>query len=219
MSAPRRHAALALLSLSLLAGAAQGDALLLSGSFTRDDQRYLGQFSLGQSGQVQLRSLGYAGAAAQAVAAGGFATVLALFDAAGQLLQLDSGSAHACGAGLPDPASGYCWDAAIDVQLAAGDYRLVLSQDGNLPLGPGLADGYLYEDASDYSGWAYLGQGGRRFVNANGQPRDGHWALLLDGAAPRAVPEPAAPALLALAMLLLCLLLPRRRPFFCPTQR
>lgn len=112
-----------------------------SGRLTDDDERFALDFSLAASGPVQVDTRSFA--------AGGFAPVLSLFDDAGQLLQLDVGSSHVCAG-----AGSFCWDAQLSLNLAAGAYRLVLTQDGNLPLGPGLADGFSMTGQPDYTGLA-----------------------------------------------------------------
>lgn len=183
----------------LLAGSvlAQAGVQVYGGEFDRDDALRRFDFELQAPTTVSVRSLSFAGGAAagQIVSGGGFAPVLALFDAAGWLTQLDSGSSHACA----DAVAALCWDSRLDMQLQPGRYRLVLSQDGNTPLGPHFDDGYARQGEPDYTGWDALGLGGYRFVSADGRQRDGHWALAVDGAA-LAVPEPAGWLLLLLGL-------------------
>ncbi len=151
-----------------------------SGRFADDDERFTLDFSLAASGPVEVDTRSFA--------AGGFAPVLSLFDGAGLLIQLDVGSSHVCAG-----AGGFCWDARLALDLAAGSYQLVLTQDGNTPLGPTLADGFSMSGQPDYTGLAYLGQPGLRFINVDGSARTGDWAFTLQAAS---VPEPAVLLLL-----------------------
>lgn len=171
---------IALFWLAFSVAAAAGTASH-SGQFTDDDERFTLDFTLLADGGVQVDT--------QSFAAGGFAPVLSLFDAGGQLLQLDVGSSHSCSG-----SGSFCWDAHLSLALTAGSYRLVLTQDGNLPLGSLLADGYSMTGQPDYTGLSYLGQPGLRFINVDGSNRTGDWAFTLQAAS---VPEPAAALLLA----------------------
>src|SRR5271167_5225019 len=75
--------------LGCLAGSiAQGSSFSFTGTFTQDDQLELFQFTA-PSASVTLRTWSYAGgtnAAGNVIAAGGFDTVLSLFDATGGLM-------------------------------------------------------------------------------------------------------------------------------------
>ena len=161
----------AIATLALLASATQAAVVNLSGVFTADDEQARIELKLPGPGPLRVASTSWA--------LSGFAPVLALFDNAGQLLQLDSGSSHVCGApgsGPADFSTGFCWDALIDTPTAAGAYTLVLTQDGNLPNGPLLDDGYSQTGQPDYTGFN-AGQPGLRFVNVDGSRREGFWSL------------------------------------------
>ncbi len=192
-----------LLALSALLGPAQ--AAVTTGTFSDDDERLNWNVHLIDSTFLYAGTSGWAG--------GGFAPVLSLFDGAGLLLALDVGSAHTCvdpGAGPPDAATGFCWDARLNIALNAGDYTVVLSQDANLPLGPTLSDGFAQTGRPDYTGVDYLGQPGLRFINVDGRPRSGAYVLEVAVENGNVVPEPAAPALVALALGLSALVQVRR---------
>ncbi|MCX2862103.1 DVUA0089 family protein [Paucibacter sp. PLA-PC-4] len=171
------------LTLSLAADAAGLD---YQGTFTTDDQLFVTQFTLAATEPVQAFSSSWL--------RGGFAPVLSLFNlASGELLALASGSQNSCGPSeAGDPVSGFCWDARFAVSLTAGSYRLVLSQDGNTPLGPTWDDGYLMSGQPDYTGLSYLGSE-QRFINVDGSPRSGAWAFSLHA---NVVPEPGTCALM-----------------------
>ncbi len=172
--------AVAAAAAALLAAPAHADVASYQGRFIADDDLLQVHFTLAGKADVQ--------AATQSWAGGGFAPVLALFSAtAGELLR-DGGH------GPRGPAPGQGRDARLAGTLDAGDYTLVLSQDGNLPLGPRLDDGYGRAGQHDYTGRSHLGQPGMRFVDADGSARSGDYALTLQVSA---VPRPASFSLLA----------------------
>lgn len=177
----------------LLAPAAQAALTTYQGQLASDDDVFVLSFQLERDSTVEARTLSWA--------TGGFAGVLSLFGPGG-LLQQAVGSSNTCGAGsgAADPATGFCWDAHFSMLLGAGDYTLVLSQDGNLPLGGTLADGYAMSGQPNYTGAWYLGDDTRSFINVDGSQRSSDWAFTLEG---HAVPEPAAWSLVAAALLAL----------------
>ena len=189
------------LMLSLM-GTAAAETRVHQGLLASDDALAVVDFELLAEDLFSVRSLSFAGGRTglgTAVAAGGFAPVLTLFDlGSGGLVTGDRGSAHSAGncIGAADAATGFCWDAGFSHTLTAGRYRLVLSQDGNDPLG-GLADGFSQQGQADYTA-AYGGlAGGAMFVAVNGQQRDGHWALAFSADQLAPVPEPTQAWLLA----------------------
>jgi hypothetical protein len=196
---------LAALAVALLtAGAATADTQSLQGLFSRDDERAVFSFTLRQPDRLLARTLSYGGglnAAGQPIAGGGFAPTLSLFAADFGLLQQAVGSHNACAGTL------FCWDAALDLPLGPGQYTLVLTQDGNDPLGTAVTDGFSQDGRPDYTGVDHLGQPGLRFIQVDGQARDGHWALDLTVSA---VPEMGSAALLGAGLLLLTLANRRR---------
>jgi hypothetical protein len=192
---------------ALAAGAAQADTSSLQGRFAVDDALAVYRFELSAPGDVSASTWSYGGgtlASGDAVPAGGFAPVLSLFDASGSLVQLDVGSSHSC-------AASFCWDASLQYGGALpGHYTLVLSQDGNTPLG-NLADGFAQAGQPHYTA-AYLGGAApdALFIQVDGSQRSGLWAMdlaLPAGVSP--VPEPGPGSLLAAGLAVLVLL--RRR--------
>ncbi len=145
-------------------------------------------------------------------AQGGFAPVLSLFDTSnGLLLQVDAGSSHICGpgAGSADAAHGFCWDAFFGTQLPAGHFLLVVSQDGNQPVGDFVPGQDLRHDFTQTGNPTYTGDnaglGGQRFIDVLGGARSGDWAVEFQVTPLSAVPEPSRAALLLAALALLAL--------------
>ena len=199
------------LAFSLLAATAgQAAPVDAAGTFVQDDHSHAVQLHLDAPGTLSAQTRSFA--------SGGFATVLSLFgpgtlDPA--LLQLDVGSLHTCGpgSGSPDPSTGFCWDAALEVQLGAGDYTLVLTQDGNQPLGPLLSHGFQQDGQPGFSGQQYLGDDSRRFIHIDGSPRGANWALQweLTPDDERQLPEPGTAFMLPFALGALAAARRRRR--------
>lgn len=178
---------------------AQAATLPLQGVFVDDDQTFSISFTLPAPDNFAATSLGFAG--------GGFATVLSLFDTTGQLVQLAVGSANSCATASADAATGFRWDACFTAAVGAGNYTLVLSQDGNVPYGPSLSDGFSMTGQHDFTGLNYLGTSAR-FINANGSQRDGHWAMTVSASA---VPEPAPWVIFPAGLALLGVVVRRHR--------
>lgn len=172
--------------------------LSFMGDFASDDQLAILAIDLPAMGDISALTLSYNGGtndAGQPVPAGGFAPVLTLFNAGGDNVYGNTGSANVC-----QGSASFCWDASFTFPgVSAGQYTLVLSQDGNTPIGQ-LADGFAMAGQPHYTA-QYLGSPGNSsatFVQIDGTLRTGHWAL--DLSAPgtvTAVPEPVSAAMLA----------------------
>lgn len=193
-----RHS-LAVATCALAAGAATATPLQFNGTFDADDARFVLSFHLDAPTTLQADTTSFA--------QGGFAPMLTLFGAAGGVQQA-VGSAMQCGtgSGAKDPASGACWDAVFATSIGAGDYALVLTQDGNYAIGDTLADGFQQDGLSHYTSTFYLGTEGPLCVNADASQRSCSWALTVDGL-PQSVsgqaPEPGSLALAGIALLAL----------------
>lgn len=191
--------ALAAAACALAAGTTTAAPLHYAGTFGADDDRFVVNFHLDAPATLLATTTSFA--------EGGFAPILTLFGAAGGVQQA-VGSAMQCGSGsgVQDPVSGACWDAVFRTDIGAGDYALVLTQDGNYALGDTLAAGFQQDGLSHYTSAFYLGTEGALCVNADASQRACGWALTLDGL-PQApsgqAPEPGSLALAAIALLAL----------------
>lgn len=195
------RAAVAAGALACAAHGAHAATLNYSGTFTADDDRFVLSFHLDADARLS--------ATTSSFAAGGFAPMLTLFGGAGGVQQA-VGSANTCGngSGAQDPASLACWDAALATDLVAGDYTLVLTQDGNYALGESLADGFQQDGLAHYTSlFAFGTEDGALCVNADATQRSCGWALAVDGIAADApsgeAPEPGTLALAGIALLAL----------------
>jgi PEP-CTERM motif len=141
-----------------------------TGSFLTDDGKAAFTFNLAAASTVTIQSFGYLGgvnAAGQAIAAGGFDDVLSLYDSTSQNV-INS-------------------DDAFTIALAAGSYKLFLTQYDNF--GPAnLALPFNFDGQPNFRGG---------FVDFDGSKRTGNWALDITGVTTAsAVPEASTWALM-----------------------
>jgi hypothetical protein len=125
---------------------------------------------------VSAISLGYGGSVSPAIAGGGFATSLSLYDALGNRLASDflGGTAvgPTCSNGAQqDSTTGFCEDAIINFFATAGAYTLTLSEQGNDGPDP-LSYGFLLSPGDNFAGGPFLDPGSPGVVH-----RTGNWAL------------------------------------------
>lgn len=187
-------ALVAYLSSSVAANAA---SYLLSGNFQKDDDRGVSTISVSEAGLIRFQTLSFGGREAPGeadVPGGGFAPTLSVFDDNQLLIGVAQAGVASCGAGRPDATTGFCWDVSLELELATGNYMVVLTQDDNLPLGSYLSDGFLRDGQTTFTGLSYLGLG-QRFILVTGGQRMNAWSLSLEGEHLAAVPEPGAMAL------------------------
>lgn len=112
------------------------------GTLTTADDVLLFDFTITSQTQITLRTYSYAGGvngAGETIPAGGFDPILALFDAAGTLIdQNDDG-----GSNVPaDPTTGRHYDTFLEAMLPAGTYTVAVTAFSNFPAGTNLSDGF-----------------------------------------------------------------------------
>jgi len=156
------------------------------GAFTQDDNQQTFQILVGDPTTITLQSWGFAGgtnAAGSVIPAGGFATVLSLFDPSGLLVTSDTGGTapDGCTPRNIDEATGFCLDAYVSESvLTSGSWTAVLTEFDNTANGPALADGFTQDGAGNFN------NGFQLFYTFQ---RTGNWAVdINDGY----TPEPAA---------------------------
>jgi hypothetical protein len=177
-----------------------------SGVFAEDDSQFLTGFNLAGNATVNLESYSYGGGIDPlngSVPAGGFATVLSLFDSSGNLLAFDDGGTApgGCAPRTIDPATGFCLDAYLQEDLSPGSYTVVLTEYDNTPNGPTLADGFAKDGQGNFTGPEFLGVPGS-FIDPFGNQRTDAYDFNISGIN-SLVPEPSSAASLAAALLLL----------------
>ena len=170
---------IAAIAAALLATGASAADFSFTGTFPLDNSKVAYSFTLGSAGSVTLTSLGYAGGtnlAGNTVAAGGFDSVLSLYDATGLLLD-------------ENDDVGTLGDAKLSSSLGAGSYKVYLTQYNNF--GPvQLPGAFAFDGQPNFRGG---------FVDFNGNRRTGSWALDISGVdsvVTASVPEPATWALM-----------------------
>lgn len=143
---PKKKGSLALFLLTLfgvtLAPASLRAAnITLTGTMAQDDTVQLFDVVVTAGRVVDFRSYGYGGgttSTGQAIAPGGFDTVLNLFSGS-EVLLTDNDD----GAGVQvDPTTGQAYDARITTNLTPGNYILALTQYDNFANGPNLTNGF-----------------------------------------------------------------------------
>lgn len=194
------------LALTVATNVCAANTLSYTGSLNTDDDTYSATFTIAVDSVFTARSFSFAGgtnAQGQVFGPGGFAPVLSLFQGPSDEL-VRSAVANAGGhGGHFDATTGLPWDAYMNLSLTAGEYTIVLSQDGNFANGPFLSDGFLMAGQTDYTGQAW-GSPGSMFVLTNsgtefdGRSRTNHWAfdITAQGLQAQAVPEPDGLALM-----------------------
>lgn len=200
-----RHYAAALASALLAVSPAAAASFTFSGNLVQDNSRASYVFDIAAPATVTLTSLGYAGGTSvsgQTFAAGGFDTVLSLYNQFGSLVADNDDGATV---GI-DPVTGFGSDAQFSGALEAGIYTVFLTQYANF--GPLQLPGeFAFDDEPNFTG------GFRQF---DGTQRTAAFALDItgvDSAAPGVgpIPEPATWAMMIAGFALVGAAARRRR--------
>ena len=147
-----RYPVIRLYLIVALARTAFGADFSFVGAFAQDDERRQFTFALGQPGSVVLRTWSYAGginSTGARIAGGGFDPSLSLFDSTGLLLATNRDGG--CSKVAADGVTTCCWDAFLAMPLPKGTYQLVLTESENTPVGPYLADPFVYDGAGNFT--------------------------------------------------------------------
>jgi hypothetical protein len=204
---------IAVLACASLGGLANASTISRTGTFLSDDQVFQLNFTLPSAATVTIQSFGYGGGtngASMLISQGGFATDLTVFSLTGPqpLIDQDSVGGTAPGACSPrniNSVTGLCLDGFLSLpSLAAGDYILTLTEQGNPANGPTFADGFAQAGNGNFTGGP--------FIDPFGNQMDGHWAVDVSatGLAVNTVPEPATVFLTLLSVSVLAMLARRR---------
>lgn len=171
-----------LFSSMLIAVRTFGADLSFTGTFVSDDEKKALTFTLATPATVVIKTLSYAGglnARNVTVPRGGFDPTLSLFDSAGHLIAVNRDGG--CDKVKPDQVTSFCWDAYLSVPLPAGSWQVVLTQSENLPLGPTLADSWVYEGTGNFTADPE-GPDKAGFWDFYPDHRSGSWAVDILGA-------------------------------------
>jgi len=177
----------------------------LRGTFNRDDNIQSFGFILSSAGTVTIRGFGYGGgtnAAGTVIPGGGFDSTVSLFNfTTGALLGFnDDGPVPPL---TVNPVTGFTGDSLLTLSLAAGTYRVALTEFDNVPNGNNISAGFLEQGAGNFTP-ALTGCPATAFcavsLSAPGYSlRTGSWALDVLGVT-ALTPEPGSFMLLAFGL-------------------
>lgn len=199
----------------MLCAASFAAGFSFTGNFINDNDLQFFNVNMAADGNLTIQTFGYAGGLNQAgnnISAGGFAPALSVFDSSGNLIANDNlgGTVPFCNGRGVDPVTGFCFDAIVydsasqPLFLFAGNYTVVLSQQGNISFGS-LAAGFTY-DAANFNDPAFTGniygQPGKKFVDPFGiDLRTSAWAVDFVSDQLRSVGEVPEPGTISLLLL------------------
>ena len=203
------------LAFGLSAGVASAGTFSFTGVISGDDQVQVLLFTAPSSGAFA-RTWSYAGGTntlGQVISAGGFDPVISVFDASNGLVDgsflIDSSND---GAGVAeDPVTHNAFDSLLLLPTLnpGGTYALVISENGNLAIGPTYGDGFSRSGQGDFTATANGCFTDAPFCeNPFLLNRTGQWAVDIGGtdAAGTELPEPASLLLLVTGIVSLALL-------------
>lgn len=187
---------LTLMTLVLLvyaASSAKADNVTFAGNFAQDNNVRLFSFTVTTASNVRLFTTSFAGGVnlnGTTTPPGGFAPILTLFDAAGNLITENPDF------GI-DPSQ--VSDAFIDRLLNPGTYILSVTQFENFVSTTNLTGGFIYDEEPNFTGRIF-GNGSGSFIAPDGSQRNNNFAVNLQNVASAQagapVPEPATLVLL-----------------------
>lgn len=135
-----------------VAGAAQALDFSFRGTFAKDNDVQLFNFTVGGSSEVTLKTLSYAGgtqADGTVVARGGFDPILSLFDGSGNFITRNDDG----GSQVPaDAITGLRYDTFLQQLLNPGIYTVAVSQYNNFARGNNLSDGFIHDSEPNFAG-------------------------------------------------------------------
>lgn len=160
------------------------------GTFAQDDDVQLFDFSVLTESTVTLRTYSYAGgtqADGTVIAAGGFDPILTLFDANGdRITDNDDDPLRTI---TSDPVTGQVYDSLIELVLAAGNYKVALTQFDNFVNGNNLADGFNQTGNSNFTSEFSRCTTDSMFCDFTGNLRTNEWAFDALGVLPLLEPD------------------------------
>ncbi len=182
---------LATVAAALLATNANAVSTSFTGNLAHDNSLARVTFHVGTAGTVYLTSLGFAGgtnAVGSSIAAGGFDSVLSLYDSTGTAVDFNDDGATAVA-----DSTGHASDAGLSLWLTPGIYAVYLTQYSNFGALQ-LSNGFAFDGVPDFSGG---------FIDSYGNQRTSAWALDISGAGVVSAPEASSAAAMLVGMGLL----------------
>lgn len=209
----KKWVAAAAFAATMVCGPAFATDFSFQGTFDQDDDVQQFFFTTTGSSDVILRSWGYAGgvnAAGDAIDAGGFDPILALFNATtGELI--DTNDDDETGTVAADPLTGEYYDTYLDIgTLLAGQYIVAVMEYDNFANGPFLSDGFTRNGQGNFTavdGFTECPDNQPAFNDVSGEVgcgRTNKWAFdilgvesAIVGPPPAGAPEPLTLSLFA----------------------
>ena len=172
-----------------ISGTANAADFSLRGTFDQDADVELFEFSVNRQSTVILRTFSYGGgeqADGTTILPGGFDPVLTLFDGHGNKLFLNDDDTT--GTVARDEDANQAYDSLLEVDLAAGDYTLALTQYANFSVGDNLSDGF--SRTGNFTGDLFSRcEPDSVFCDFAGNVRTNAWAFDAIGVLPRKEPD------------------------------